>query len=102
MSTIEQLKSFGKVKNSYAGLSMHDDIAITVLFASRFFDDEKYFEWLDEWFSQLPYFNYETPEELEKINQILIYLQKYEYVQEDDQEDDDLGDVMTYAAQGLG
>ena len=43
MSTIEQLKSFGKVKNSYAGLSTHDDIAITVLFASRFFDDDNYF-----------------------------------------------------------
>jgi predicted aldo/keto reductase-like oxidoreductase len=55
MSTIEQLKSFGKVKNSYAGLSTHDDIAITVLFASRFFDaEDKYFEWLDEWFGILP------------------------------------------------
>ena len=39
-STIEQLKAFGKVKNSYAGLAMHDDISITVLFASRFFDDD--------------------------------------------------------------
>ena len=36
MSTIEQLKTFGKVKNSYAGLDAHDDIAITVLSASRF------------------------------------------------------------------
>jgi len=62
MSTIEQLKTFGKVKNSYAGLDAHDDIAFTVLNASRFFDDDFYFEWLDEWFSQLPHYTYNSQE----------------------------------------
>lgn len=100
MSTIEQLKSFGKVKNSYAGLSTHDDIAITVLFASRFFDDDNYFEWLDEWFTLLPTFN-NTKELKEQINTILMYLDKYEYTHDDDQEDD-LGELNTYAAQGFG
>ena len=100
MSTIEQLKSFGKVKNSYAGLSTHDDIAITVLFASRFFDDDNYFEWLDEWFTLLPTFN-NTKELKEQINTILMYLDKYEYTHDDEQEDD-LGELNTYAAQGFG
>ena len=101
MSTIEQLKSFGKVKNSYAGLSTHDDIAITVLFASRFFDDEdKYFEWLDEWFSLLPTLN-NTQEETENLNKILTYLEKYEYTKDDEQEDDP-GEIAAYAAQGFG
>ena len=101
MSTIEQLKSFGKVKNSYAGLSAHDDIAITVLFASRFFDDEeKYFEWLDEWFSILPQY-ISTPEEQQKINLIFTYLEKYEYTKDDEQEDD-IGEIAAYAAQGFG
>ena len=67
MSTIEQLKSFGKVKNSYAGLAMHDDIAVTVLFASRFFDNDNYFEWLDDWFSLLPQLLNNTPESAKTI-----------------------------------
>ena len=101
MSTIEQLKSFGKVKNSYAGLSTHDDIAITVLFASRFFDDEdKYFEWLDEWFGILPqYLN--TKEEQEQVYTIFSYLEKYEYTKDDDQEDDP-SEIAAYAAMGFG
>lgn len=102
MSTIEQLKSFGKVKNSYAGLSTHDDIAITVLFASRFFDaEDKYFEWLDEWFSILPTLN-NTQEEQEKLNKIYTYLEKYEYTKDDDQYEDDISEISAYAAQGFG
>ena len=100
MSTIEQLKSFGKVKNSYAGLSTHDDIAITVLFASRFFDDDSYFEWLDEWFSLLPTLNNDKDYQTQ-INTILMYLEKYEYTKEDD-ETDDIADLASYAAQGFG
>lgn len=101
MSTIEQLKSFGKVKNSYAGLSTHDDIAITVLFASRFFDaEEKYFEWLDEWFGILPQY-ITTEEERNQINTIFTYLEKYEYTKDDEQEDDP-GEIAAYAAQGFG
>lgn len=101
MSTIEQLKSFGKVKNSYAGLSTHDDIAITVLFASRFFDaEDKYFEWLDEWFGILPQY-ITTEEERNQINTIFTYLEKYEYTKDDEQEDDP-GEIAAYAAQGFG
>lgn len=103
MSTVEQLKSFGKVKNSYAGLSMHDDIAVTVLFASRFFDDESNFEWLDEWFSQLPNYNYSTAEERNKVNTILNYLQIYEYTNEDDdQESQNYAELSNMATSGFG
>ncbi|MBO6271998.1 hypothetical protein J6O48_04380 [bacterium] len=101
MSTIEQLKTFGKVKNSYAGLSTHDDIAITVLFASRFFDDEKYFEWLDEWFTLLPQLQYEDKNEYDKLHTILHYLDIYEYVK-DDELDNTNDEIYSYAAQGLG
>lgn len=101
MSTVEQLKSFGKVKNSYAGLAMHDDISITVLFASRFFDDENQFEWLDEWFSQLPNYSYENQEQRENVMTILNYLQIYEYTKEDE-DDNNLADIASYAAQGFG
>ena len=101
MSTIEQLKSFGKVKNSYAGLAMHDDIAVTVLFASRFFDNDNYFEWLDDWFSLLPQLLNNTPEEIEKINTILMYLDKYEYTK-DDEQDDDISEIITVGADNFG
>lgn len=103
MSTVEQLKSFGKVKNSYAGLAMHDDISVTVLFASRFFDDESNFEWLDEWFSQLPNYNYQTTEERNKVNTILNYLQIYEYTNEDDDtEADNYSELASIATAGFG
>lgn len=100
MSTIEQLKTFGKVKNSYAGLDAHDDIAITVLFASRFFDNDIYFEWLDEWFSQLPYYEYELPEDKERVLTILHYLDIYENAKDD--EDNDNDNLNAYAASGFG
>lgn len=100
MSTIEQLKTFGKVKNSYAGLDAHDDIAFTTLNASHFFDDEQYFEWLDEWFTQLPYYEYELPEDKEKVLTILHYLEIYENAKDDEDEDD--GGLTAYAAQGFG
>ena len=100
MSTIEQLKTFGKVKNSYAGLDAHDDIAITVLFASHFFDDDNYFEWLDEWFSQLPYYEYRLQEDKEKVLTILHYLDIYENAKDDEDDEDD--GLAAYAAQGFG
>lgn len=100
MSTIEQLKTFGKVKNSYAGLDAHDDIAITVLFASHFFDDDQYFEWLDEWFSQLPHYEYQLNEDREKVMTILHYLDIYENAKDDEEDEDD--GLAAYAAQGFG
>lgn len=103
MSSVEQLKAFGKVKNSYAGLSMHDDISITILFASRFFDDENMFEWLDEWFSNLPYFNYESEEIRQNVNTVLNYLNIYEYIQDDDEEEsDNYSELANIASQGFG
>lgn len=102
MSSVEQLKAFGKVKNSYAGLSMHDDISITILFASRFFDDENMFEWLDEWFSKLPYFNYESEEIRQNVNTVLNYLNIYEYIQDDDEESDNYSELANIASQGFG
>lgn len=101
MSTIEQLKTFGKVKNSYAGLSAHDDIAVTVLFASRFFDDEKYFEWLDDWFTQLPQFTYDSSSS-EKLTTILHYLDIYEYTKDDDYDDNDDKQLNQLAMSGFG
>lgn len=101
MSTIEQLKTFGKVKNSYAGLSAHDDLAITVMWCSRFFEDEEYFEWLDDWMSILPTFDYhENPTELIMIQKVLEMLQIYEVNMDDDQVEDD--GILNYAAQGFG
>ena len=103
LSSVEQLKSFGKVKNSYAGLSMHDDISITILFASRFFEDDSQFEWLDEWFSQLPNYNYNTIEERNKVLQILNYLEIYEYTNEDDDtEADNYSELVSAATSGFG
>ena len=103
MSSVEQLKAFGKVKNSYAGLSMHDDISITILFASRFFEDDSQFEWLDEWFSQLPNYNYNTIEERNKVLQILNYLEIYEYTNEDDDtEADNYSELVSAATSGFG
>ena len=102
-STIEQLKAFGKVKNSYAGLAMHDDISITVLFASRFFDDDDQFEWLDEWFTALPNFPYELRSEQEKVQLILQYLDMYqEAVEDDEKESDEMSQINSYASQGFG
>lgn len=100
MSTIEQLKTFGKVKNSYAGLDAHDDIAFTVLNASRFFDDDFYFEWLDEWFSQLPHYTYNSQELQQKVQTILYYLDIYENAKDDEIDEDD--GLNAYAAQGFG
>lgn len=101
MSTIEQLKTFGKVKNSYAGLSAHDDLAITVMWCSRFFEDEEYFEWLDDWMSILPTFDYhENPSELIMIQKVLEMLQIYEVNMDDEMADDD--GMLRHAASGFG
>lgn len=98
LSSIDQLKNFGKVKNSYAGLSMHDDISVTCLFASQFFDTEMYFEWIDEWFSYLNKFPFDDPEEKNKIFTVMKYLEIYEYDKDDDSESQEIADIMHYAA----
>lgn len=101
LSTIEQLKTFGKVKNSYAGLSAHDDLAITVMWTSRFFEDESYFEWLDEWFGILPMIDYhETPDKYNMVTQVLHMLDIYD-TNMDDESIDDTG-LFSTAAGGFG
>ena len=101
MSTIEQLKTFGKVKNSYAGLSAHDDLAITVMWCSRFFEDETYFEWLDDWFTQMPYYDYsDNIEKLQNIQKVLQFLDIYD-INMDDDEIDDSG-ILAASASGFG
>ena len=101
MSTVEQLKTFGKVKNSYAGLSAHDDLAITVMWCSRFFNDDSYFEWLDDWFSILPNFDYsEHMDEYYNMQKVLQMLQLYE-VNMDDEELDDT-ELLNTASSGFG
>lgn len=101
MSTIEQLKTFGKVKNSYAGLSAHDDLAITVMWCSRFFEDEEYFEWLDDWMTMLPKFDYhENPDKLIMIQKVLEMLQIYEVNMDDEMSEDD--GMLRHAASGFG
>ena len=82
---------------------MHDDISITILFASRFFEDDSQFEWLDEWFSQLSNYNYNTIEERNKVLQILNYLEIYEYTNEDDDtEADNYSELVSAATSGFG
>lgn len=56
-SSIGQLQNFGKNdKGVYEGTACHDDIAITVLFLSRLFEDEmdEFKIWIEEFFDLLP------------------------------------------------
>lgn len=51
--TIAQLNAFAKRKGVYAGIALHDDIAVTVLFLCRAFEEEEFIEWLDQYLSEL-------------------------------------------------
>lgn len=56
MSTLGQLQNFGKTeKGNYAGICCHDDIAVTVLFLSRLFEEEaeEFKSWIEEFFDNL-------------------------------------------------
>ena len=60
ISTLGQINNFAKGKNgSYAGVAMHDDIAVTVLFSWRAFEEEEFLEWLQQYLD----------EEIESCNQ---------------------------------
>lgn len=49
-STITQIQNFGKTKKgTYAGIAMHDDIAVTILFVSHVRDIEEFTWWLEDW-----------------------------------------------------
>lgn len=55
-SSIGQLQNFGKNdKGAYEGTLCHDDIAVTILFLSRLFEDEmeEFKIWLDEFFDKI-------------------------------------------------
>lgn len=51
--TIAQLNAFAKRKGVYAGIALHDDIAVTVLFLCRAFEEEEFIEWIDQYLSEL-------------------------------------------------
>lgn len=53
ISTLGQINNFAKGKNgSYAGVAMHDDIAVTVLFSWRAFEEEEFLEWLQQYLDE--------------------------------------------------
>lgn len=62
-STFSQVQNFGKRENgTYAGSCMHDDIAVTVFFLSRFLYEPENIEWLEGWMmnqtkADYPYIN---------------------------------------------
>ena len=66
LSTAAQLGGFGRVKNSYAGIGIHDDISMTVLSLSRIYEEEEYLVWLSDYFYEMVNKN-----EKYRINQFL-------------------------------
>lgn len=71
-SSLMQLQGFGKnEKGVYTGSCMHDDIAVTILFLSRFMEEEENIAWL-ETFIEL-----QTPDIYPFINKLKYYLRIY-------------------------
>lgn len=52
--TIAEFGSFGKVKKSWKGIAKHDDVAMTVLNLSRFYEEQEYADWLFDFLDVLP------------------------------------------------
>ena len=102
LSTIEQLKSFGKVKEKYMGIGAHDDIAVTVLFSSRWFEDDDFLSWIEEWIEELPGYNYGDDLFRNKLRSIYALQQKYAEDLEDEINDKDFADQYMSAASGFG
>ena len=102
LSTIHQLKSFGKLKEKYQGIGSHDDIAVTVLFASRFFEDDIFISWIEEWIDDLPMKNYGDYKFKQKLKQIFELRQKYAEQLDDEMSDQDFKDYVLNAAEGFG
>lgn len=71
VSTYSQLNGFGKVKNSYAGIGIHDDISMTVLSLSRIYEESEYEIWLEDYL-------YEMINKTEKYR-INKYIGKYDF-----------------------
>ena len=102
MSTIDQLKAFGKLNDKYQGVGQHDDISITVLFASRFFDDNDFLEWIEEWLDTLSMTNYGDTEFRYKLRKSFELRQKFQEQQDDEISDQDFKDQILSAASGFG
>jgi len=52
--TLAEFGSFGKVKNTYKGIAKHDDIAMSTLNISRFYEEPEYSDWLYDFLDQMP------------------------------------------------
>jgi len=52
--TLAEFGSFGKVKNSYKGIAKHDDLAMSTLNLSRFYEEPEYSDWLYDFLDQMP------------------------------------------------
>lgn len=69
LSTFAQLNNFSKIKGTYAGIALHDDIAVTVFFACRAFEEAEFLEWLEQYLSEM--------EDSPLKSKIMIYLRIY-------------------------
>ena len=52
--TLAEFGSFGRVKNSYKGIAKHDDIAMSTLNLSRFYEEPEYADWLYDFLDEMP------------------------------------------------
>lgn len=52
--TLAEFGSFGKVKNTFRGIAKHDDIAMSALNISRFYEEPEYSDWLYDLLDQMP------------------------------------------------
>lgn len=52
--TLAEFGSFGKVKTTYKGIAKHDDIAMSTLNLSRFYEEPEYSDWLYDFLDQMP------------------------------------------------
>jgi len=53
-TSYEEFGSFGKVKNTYKGIAKHDDTVMATLNISRFYEEDEYSEWLEDFLENLP------------------------------------------------
>lgn len=93
LSTIGQIGQFCKNKNSYAGQCCHDDISVTVLFASIAQESSDFNLWLNNWLETLP----STP----KVRRILQMLDIYVET-EVTMSDEEFSNFYSKASAGFG
>lgn len=101
MCAIGQLKSFGKVGGHYMGMNMHDDIAVTVVFASQFFKDDDFEIWIEEWFDSMANYKFDDPLIYNKYKNAMFLQRKYVEQLEDDITDKQFNEVFLSAASGF-